>query len=788
MKSVEMNFKGLLRTLGCSSIALASAASWGADITLAENSAAQSQPFQIEEIVITARKVAESQQNVPISVAAFSAGDIRQDVVLSVADLGEHATGLFVSYSSQGEAPTFAIRATKTDNGIDGGVAVYLDDVPLVSTYGILNSFYDMSSVEILKGPQGTLFGVNTTGGTISFRPNKPTDKFEAYADVGYGNYNRREFEGMVNLPVNQVLQVRVAGDIVRRDGFVTNLTPVPGIPGKLNDDRHESLRFSARLKPTENLMNDIVADWYHEDDAPRQAIPVAFTPLSTLSSKNLYGFNIVSLGGDPSGINWPLYNKNRMWGIADTLNWTANANMSIKNVLGYRNDRNDGSQNNGGAFISFVNGHTLYTNTEWVDDLTLRLNTDDNRLRYTGGAYVSYKNEFQGINFLNGQNYGLLGFFGPPGPIGIQDVGNYDRDFHSKAVYSQVDYDLTKELTVALGLRNNWDTGQYRAQNAFGIGLPFPSGPFTPSAVIACDPRTSSQLSSFSAATCQGWASGSWRAPSYNFVITDKFADKSMLWFKVSGGYLAGGFNNQVVAQFSQFLPEKTTAFETGVKSDWEVWGRPIRTNIDAFYGKSSNKQETRTGTYTTTGVSFIGVFNAASLTYYGTDVEVKFFPTDTLELSALWTRVKAAYDNFTLPAIPNSDSPELNVSNARPAQIPKDTISLGITNKWPMPSRAGQLSSTLTGYYRSSINFQDQANTAAFGPSFNVGPAYWTSSFNTNWSGVLSSHIDLNLWVKNLFNKQYLIYSSPQSALGYAAFNYGDPRTYGANIRYTF
>jgi len=208
-------------------------------------SASESGP-QLEEIVITARKSEESQQNVPIAVTALSGADLHQSVVLDVQDLQEHVTGLVVAPNSQGGAPTFAIRATKADNGTDGP-AVYLNDMPLISTLSIANAMYDIDSVTVLKGPQGTLFGTNSSGGAIVFRPNRPTNQFEGYVYADVGNYDRHQLQAMINVPFSEVLQVRIAADAVRRHGFVTNLTPDPaaGIPDRLSDDHHESARLS---------------------------------------------------------------------------------------------------------------------------------------------------------------------------------------------------------------------------------------------------------------------------------------------------------------------------------------------------------------------------------------------------------------------------------------------------------------------------------------------------------------------------------------------------------------
>ena len=282
---------------------------------------------QLENIIVTARRVEESQQSVPVALTALSSKDLEQQVVLNVNDLQSSTPGLFVAPNSQGGAPTFAIRGAKADNGTSPTVAVYVDEVPVYSTLSVANMVYDMQSITTLKGPQGTLFGANSTGGAIVFRPNKPTETFEGYAQAGVGDYGRKEFQGMVNVPVNSVLQLRFAGEVVRRDGFITNLTPnVNSDSSKLENDRHESARASARLKFSDTLVNDTTIDFFHFNEQPKEAYNLAYR--STYPYPTFLGLTVpVSYAGN--GINLlpffttqtssdPTWNMARLFGVSN--------------------------------------------------------------------------------------------------------------------------------------------------------------------------------------------------------------------------------------------------------------------------------------------------------------------------------------------------------------------------------------------------------------------------------------------------------------------------------------
>lgn len=747
----------------------------------------------IEEVVVTARKIEESQQSLPISVAAFSPKDIENKVVLSVRDLGQVVTGMVATTNSQGGAPTFAVRATKTDNGVDGGVAVYFDDMPLVSTVGLLNSFYDIASVEILKGPQGTQFGTNTTGGTITVRAAKPTDKFEGFAEVGVSNFNGSEFTGMINVPVNDVLQLRLAGNTAKRDGFIRNLG-VGATTKEFSTDDHESLRFSARIK-TADITNDLVADYYNEDDMPRQAIPLLLTTANggvgnvALRGGKVGTYNTVYIGTDPSGpANTRKYwNRHKNYGIQDVLNWQINDNVSIKNVLGYRDDTDDASENNGGTSFAVINVWTKNTNKSMVDDFTLRINSDDKRLRTNMGLYLSSSERTQLVSANAAQNI-LLDFTGLPLASNIHN--DTLKKLRSRAIYANLDYDLTKELTATLGVRYNKDSGELRYGSANGTGLPDLSTNPRPTAAIRCNATAMVAFPGYDAANCYGYRSADWQAPSYTFVLTDKFAERSLIYAKFSGGYLAGGFNTGI-REMGSFKPEKTTEFEAGIKSDWELWNRPIRTNFDVFYGMSKDQQKVQNTNYDDGG-SAIGVFNAGATNYYGLDFETKYVPVENLELNLSWTHLEAQYVSFQFPALGGpvrTLTPGRDLSGLHPAQTPKDTVNFGLTYTWPLASSSGKLSTTFTTSYTSEVNYHDIANYGTFGPTWDMSKAYSVSNFSTAWKGIMGSNFDATFWVRNLFDKHYVVYTgAQQTVFGYATAQYGDPRTMGLRVRYNF
>jgi outer membrane receptor protein involved in Fe transport len=430
------------------------------------------------------------------------------------------------------------------------------------------------------------------------------------------------------------------------------------------------------------------------------------------------------------------------------------------------------------------------------VEELSFHVNAGT--VHYTGGLYYQHLTRKDGTAYSLAQNFGFLGFLGAPAGSWVVSQSNayYQRDLKSKALYSQADIDLSNELTLTLGARYTWDSGDFKDTQHANVGLPDPTGNFFAG---FCSPGAISTFAGgFDAGSCTAFNNHKWSAPSFNLALTDKFNDKSMAYFKVAGGYQAGGFNNQIREEvFQTFNPEKTVEFEVGLKSDWELFGRPIRTNIDGFYGNSQNKQEVENGSYSDR-TQWIAVFNAGSLTYYGSDLEMEYVLTDRIKLNTSWTHVESSYDSFNFPGIglfndpvtnlPTYAVPPRDLAGSQPAQVPKETVTASINVSWPLPSALGNVSSVLTFYHRSKVNFADVANLGTFTPDSNTGDAFNTSNFTTDWKGIFGTKLDVGLWVKNLFDKDYPIYKSPQAGLGYATTTFGDPRTYGMHVRYSF
>ena len=244
--------------------------------SLAQN-AGKPRADALEEVVVTARRREESLQSVPISITAISGEELARKGVQNAYDLQNSVPSLTMSTSgTMTKALMPGIRSVSTRSFLlldDPAVGTYFAEAVVGHPWGFGNTFYDIQSVQTLKGPQGTLFGRNTTGGAILIEPNKPNfDGFEGNFKTTFGDYDLRKVNGMINIPFNDVVAVRIAAEHKRRDGYTTNI-----LSGQKRDGvGSDAGRFQLTLKPNENITSNTMVDYLEEDASPSGAKLVA--------------------------------------------------------------------------------------------------------------------------------------------------------------------------------------------------------------------------------------------------------------------------------------------------------------------------------------------------------------------------------------------------------------------------------------------------------------------------------------------------------------------------------
>src|ERR1700730_10354761 len=227
----------------------------------------------INEIIVTARRMEERLQDVPISITVFNQQQLEDRNIVNPQDLAAYVPSLSANTNFGSENSSFAIRGFVQDIGTAPSVGVYFGDVvaPRGASNGIPagdgagpGSFFDVQNVQVLKGPQGTLFGRNTTGGAVLFVPQKPTSTFEGYVEAEGGNYDMKRVQAAINLPVSESVRLRLAVDHNDRKGYENNISGIG--PRDYNNVDYAAIRASAVVDVTSNIENYTIAPYSHSD------------------------------------------------------------------------------------------------------------------------------------------------------------------------------------------------------------------------------------------------------------------------------------------------------------------------------------------------------------------------------------------------------------------------------------------------------------------------------------------------------------------------------------------
>lgn len=604
-------------------------------------------PDSLGDIVVTARRVEENQQTVPISVTTVSGDMLTEKNVSAVRDLQFSVPNLQIKQGNLSpENIEFIIRGQRQQLFTDENVIVYFDGVPH-RPRGI--TLYDLHDVQALRGPQGTLFGKNSLGGAMVFTTNKPTFDTEGSMTLDYGNYNLIHGTGVLNLSViDDKLAVRVAGNIERRDGVFKNVNPRGD---DLGDRRNESFRVSVLARPTERLENVAVFDYYHANQLPSPAIidsaPLNATGFGALVSLLTQQFvqrqsqigggtalvngNLLQRSGSPFRVDLytgrttfatpvstplgplnpalPLSSTTKAYGVSDTTTLELNDTLSLRNIFGYRYERADETQDPGGGAGMTVN-LTPFLSGLGVPGLPANYPGDFiNLVSRNYGLNKDVSDELQLI--VKSQNLsGIVGLFYShndynfrntslfiAGPVSLYPAAvryyNTNVDSDSYAIFAQGTYDFSAMgadgLRLTLGARHTWDKRNFTNELFYSNSLALVQQWPAPGGVCATVAGTGAAAVGFnSASQCYLGGAKSFKALTWSVSLEYQLAQQTLVYLANRRGYKAGGVNPVTAnLDFAFFGPERLTDVELGIKHQGRIGGRPYRLNVAGFYGK---------------------------------------------------------------------------------------------------------------------------------------------------------------------------------------------------------
>ena len=775
----------------------------------------------IGDIVVTARRKEEILQDVPLAVTAISGDAVRERNIQTATDLQAVVPSLTVATSINRTSESFSLRGLGSSQGNQvasttvASVQVYFNEVPGTSGVG---SYYDLQNVQVLKGPQGTLFGRNTTGGAILFETRRPTYEVDGYVQGQLGSHGLASIEGAINLPVvDDVLAVRVAGVRYHRDGFTKNIASTINPDNsftrigaqKLDDRDYESGRISILFEPLSGLRNTTVYSYFHTDrngdvgvlrtfnrDAVFAADLSAALPPAVVAAIGLPGPIPLTLAGGPptSGLATDFAGTVAAVRASGRFSFFSDAALEAiqarQDACGIRC-----------VFSGFMHSYEATTHivsniTDWEasDGLTIRNIFGYNRqeLRqafdYEGtplnmlgitnsgddGKNLSQDNyseelQLQGHSFGNALDWVIGGFAEYNNPGGFSEtrsltIGglNIQRPVargRTLAIFAQGTLDLAglglDGLKFTAGGRYTWDKRSGTAQQ------------FSPVTGLCSQGGAPGNGTPFDDATCRVDRSAKFKEPTWTLSLDYQVKDGVLLYVASRRGYKPGGFNVQVpTTDYLTYDPETLTDLEFGMKSDWRIGDVLLRANLALF--KSWYDDIIQQTGVTVNGQATSVLVNGGKATIKGVEFEGTIVPFEGFDISGFYSYTDAGYKNEPLVF----------------TYSPRHKYNLSARYTLPFGDDIGEIALSATYSHQSSFyGFNDPTEP------FARMPGYGTLNLRLDWNGIGGSSIDASAFVTNATKERYVQGRlTTFTSLGVVADTWGEPRMAGVQLRYRF
>ena len=757
---------------------------------------------QVDEVVVTATRRGETDlQTTPVAISVVGAEDFDRLFATDVGEISQFVPNFSAATITGFNAASFAMRgAGETDIIVyfDPKVGVLVDDfvVPHVQTQ-LLEPF-DIEAIEVLRGPQGTLFGKNTTSGAVIVRTKRPSLEGPTFdAAVRYGSFNESNTRVAFDLPFADTWSFRFAGIYQKSDGYYKNgkvdtpfLVPDP-VAGDGRDLGGKDV-FSSRAKllwqPSDNFSLLGQYEYIRDSSAPTPVVNDTLNvPFGQFAP--LFGFPGVEPGTDPidqAGIHQSAIvgldgdQRVDVDGIYLNMEWALNESNTLYANFG-RRDQQSRLPNEylGTPYNSFFAASRDDDRETTQFEVRLASNTAGPFNYVVGGFYQQ-----NDAAFCVEQQLGLLEFFGTAVP-GILDNENplllcNRQDAEAAAIYADVTYDFTDRFTMSIGGRYTDETKDYIAREGIPAVLLFPNGynePLdgqdftipTPGFEVATD-------------------SESWQEPTYRLMASYDFTDDVFGYFSYTRGFKSGGYNDQAGSGGFDFFPveaydpEFANSYEIGVKSDLAD-GR-VRLNATYFFVTYDDFQRS-TVVSLPGGIQETRTFNAAEVEASGIEAEMTWLITDNFVLRAHLGTVDAKYNEFLLNRDGDPDTPPTDFSGKDVTRAPDLNGGFDAIYDWQLSGGSS---------LRFNLNYKHEAeNVYYYADDFADTDQFDTvleqrDIFNANvtWTSASGAWY-LAAFGKNLTDERYKTASQSVGVL-WTFSNYGPPRSYGVEVGYSF
>ncbi len=712
----------------------------------------------LEDIVVTAERRETNLQDTPISVTAVTAATIQAEGIRTVSDLAASVPNLTSTTGPQGSADAnFFIRGVGQFDFIatnDPGVGVYVDGIYLGRTVGALLDSSDIARVEVLRGPQGTLFGRNTLGGAVSIVSKAPElGDLSGTASVSGGSRNRIDGDASLNVPLGDTAALRVGGFERYQDGFATRA--YDGV--KFGKTKRYGGRAQLLFKPTERLSITLSGDYSNDKSNPAPSVllaivPAPFFPAGAASQiQNPNAFYSVNESNSPES-------RNEIYGFSGTIAYELADHVTLKSITAYRHLNALSTSDPDGTLYRLYDQQAPTHQHQFSEELQLAGSAFGDRVNFVLGGYY-FKEKVDQTLFL---------CFAPitPTPVAFfnpcntWDQGNRQTT-ESVAGFGQAQVKLTERLSVTVGGRYTSETKDIVSNQDFDFrpaGLQVAPGVVIPGFVSPIVTNLPGHLK-FTKFTPKAG-------------VEYKASDDVLVYASYAKGFRSGGFNGRFIVPTTvipTYNPDTNDAFELGFKAD--ALDKRVRLNADIFYSKYKGIQQT-----ISVPVTQFQVANAGDADLYGFEAELTVAPVRDLRFN---TAIGYTHSKFVnVPASAEQSGP-IN-GNSLPFS-PRWTVDTGLEYRIGLGERYKLIP-------RVDYRFQSKTYFTALNLPLEQQAAYGLLSTRLTLAEAHDRY-SLAVYADNLTDEKY--YTFGQNALGAqgVAYNYlGRPREFGVTARVNF
>lgn len=777
----------------------------------------------IEEVIVTARRREEAVQDVPIPITALNQEQLISRNITEIKDIEKMSPNTSIQYSAvNGSAAEVFIRGigqTNWSSTQDPKIGIYVDGVYLSRPQGGLLDLMDVARVEVLRGPQGTLFGRNTTAGLIQIISNKPSFENEAEIRLGVGNEGHQNYGLMVNRVLTDNIASRFAIYAKETDGFITN-----SLSG-MDRGNEDSLSYRGSLLGT---FDDFTARFTYDHFEADERAPLGtcrFTgPENGMTAgglsaiANMFGIyddlrtNCMTTTRDVS-----IDTTNDENTTSDVDSYTLEVDYELAwaeltSITSYREiDNFNGSwgwvmgNGPGANFLEILNNQS----ENKIFSQELRLSGSNDQIDWVVGAYIFEEESEESLDVPLFRDVAAPAasewpfFYFPSGaanPDGsAQTLGDialatqlfgsrsqaYEVTNKNRAFFAEVTYALTDRLDVTAGARYTKDDREFlRIQTLYG-------GAFDPAYLCPGMPTSEIAPGVFVSASDRCYQEVSYSKTTPRVILSYDLTEDVMLYASYSVGYSSGGFNQDV--RMRPFLPEVSDNIELGVKSD--LFDNRLRLNATIFHNSYENQQVT-VGRIVN-GQPTADLINAKEATLTGIEFDLIARLTDSLSLSMSGGYLEGDYDQFTIDdnvTDPLTLEESIVVRDLSGVEFGNNgsekSFDISLLHQLPMGSR-GDITSSL-GY-----SFKDDAYYTLMNTPSSFEPSYWLLDGRVTWN-LANGSTRISLWGTNLTDEEYVDTMLDQSgdiavggidpSLGMTAVYWGSPRRIGLDITHAF